>query len=113
MKHGEIWWAELPDPAGSGPGYKRPVLIVQSDEFNESKIQTVVCIVITSNLKLAEAPGNLLIKAKDSHLNKDSVINVSQIITLDKSVLIEFVGVVSKSILKKITAGIKLVLYID
>jgi mRNA interferase MazF len=75
-----MWWAELPPPSGSDPGFSRPVLVVQGDAFNMSRIQTVVCAIITSNLRLAEAPGNVYLKADYSKLPKDSVINVSQLI---------------------------------
>ena len=110
MKRGEIWWANLADPTGSGPGYRRPLLIVQSDSFNKSKINTVICAVITSNLKLADAPGNVLLNKGDSNLNKGSVINISQLITIDKSYLTECIGTINKQLLSKVEHGIKLVL---
>lgn len=110
MVRGEIWWAALPEPSGSEPGYRRPVLILQSDAFNRSRIQTVICLVITSNLKLAEAPGNVLLQKTDSNLPRSSVVNVSQIITLDKSFLTECVGSVSGNMMKQIEEGIRLVL---
>lgn len=88
-RRGEIWWSELPDPAASEPGYRRPVLIVQSDDFNLSRIRTVVAAALTTNLRLAEAPGNLLLTAEDTGLPRDSVVNVSQIVTLDKTFLTE------------------------
>lgn len=113
MNRGEIWWADLPDPEGSGPGYRRPVLIIQSDDFNMSKIKTIVCLVITSNLKLADAPGNILIKSQESNLSKDSVINVSQIITLDKSILSEYAGSINDKTMKNVERGVKLSLDID
>jgi len=89
MQRGDIWWANLPDPVGSGPGYRRPVLVIQADSFNRSRIKTVVVAVITKNTALAAAPGNVLLPASDSNLPVDSVINVSQIITLDKLLLTE------------------------
>ncbi len=92
IQRGEIWWAGLPDPAGSGPGYRRPVVIVQADAFNRSSIQTVIAAVVTSNLKLAEAPGNFLLSRKETGLPKGSVVNVSQIITLDRTYLAAKVG---------------------
>ena len=113
MTRGEIWWADLPDPTNSEPGYRRPVLIIQSDAFNQSKINTVICVVLTSNIRLAQAPGNILFQMKESNLPKDSVINVSQIITLDKSFLSECAGSVSEKIMAKVEMGIKLVLGID
>lgn len=87
MRRGELWWASLPNPAGSGPGFRRPVLIVQSNPFNESRIATVVVAVVTSNLALAEAPGNVRLGKSDSGLAKPSVVNISQLITLDRTVL--------------------------
>jgi len=109
IKRGEIWWAALPDPVGSGPRYKRPIYIIQSDEFNKSKISTVVVAVITSNTRLAAAPGNVLLTPKKSKLPKESVINVSQIITLDKSFLIEKVNSLPIEIIAKVDEGLRLV----
>jgi mRNA interferase MazF len=110
MQRGEIWWASLPSPKGSGPGRRRPVLIVQSDAFNASRIQTVIAAVITSNLELAAAPGNLLLRRKDSKLPKDSVVNVSQLITLDKAFLTERIGRIPKRHTGAIDEGLRLVL---
>lgn len=110
MVKGEIWWADLPRPSSSGPGFRRPILIIQSDAFNRSKINTIICTVITSNMKLANAPGNVLLPKGVSNLPKESVINVSQIITIDKSFLTECVGAVSKGCLRKVEDGIKLIL---
>lgn len=110
MVRGEIWWASLPNPRASEPGYKRPVLILQSDAFNRSNINTVVCVIITSNIALARAPGNILLSKKDSNLPKKTVINVSQIVTLDKSYLTECVGAISKNIMNEVEKGIRLVL---
>ncbi len=109
MKRGEIWWASLPNPAGSGPGYRRPVAIVQSNEFNQSKLRTVVAAAITSNLSLASAPGNVRIPKRGSGLSKASVVNVSQIITLDKSFLTEKAGRLSEAKLQEVEAGLRLV----
>lgn len=88
MYRGEVWWANLPDPVGSEPGYRRPVLIVQDDAFTQSRISTVIVVIITSNIKLAEAPGNVLLPYAASGLSKDSVTNVSQIFTVDKTFLV-------------------------
>ena len=110
IKRGEIWWAALPEPIGSGPGYKRPLLIVQSNDFNKSQIRTVVAAVITSNLRLAGAPGNILLPAKMSKLQKESVINVSQIITVDKTLLAEKVHRLPNNIIAQVDEGLKLVL---
>jgi len=109
-KRGEIWWAELPEPVGSGPGYKRPLLIIQSNDFNKSEISTVIAAVITSNLRLAAAPGNILLPAKKSKLPKESVINVSQIITIDKSLLTEKIHQLPNNIIAQVDEGLKLVL---
>jgi mRNA interferase MazF len=109
-KRGEIWWAVLPEPAGSGPGYKRPVLIIQSDEFNNSKINTIIAAVITSNIRLAAAPGNVLLTPNKSKLPKKSVVNVSQIITIDKSFLSEKVHTLSSEIIAQVDEGLKIVL---
>lgn len=110
IKRGEIWWAALPEPAGSGPGYKRPVLIIQSDDFNESKINTIIAAVITSNTRLAAAPGNVSLNPKQSKLPKKSVVNVSQIITMDKSFLSEKVHTLSNEIIAQVNEGLKIVL---
>lgn len=110
MQRGEIWWASLPGPRGSGPGKRRPVLIVQSDAFNDSRIRTVIAAVITSNLELAAAPGNLLLRRRDSKLGKDSVVNVSQIITVDRSFLTERVSSISKRLTAAVVEGLRLAL---
>ncbi len=109
MIKGEIRWANLPDPRRSEPGYVRPVLIIQSDIFNKSNIQTIICAVITTNTKLAKAPGNLLLRKFDSHLPKESVINISQLITIDKTYLKGLVGTLNKRIMKKVDEGLKIV----
>lgn len=110
IHRGSIWWADLPSPSGAGPGYRRPILIIQADAFNTSRIATVIAVVITSNLRLAAAPGNVLLRASESGLPRDSVINVSQIITLDKADLEEQIGVVSARTLTTVEEGIQLVL---
>lgn len=110
MKRGEIWWAALPEPAGSGPGLRRPVLVVQSNPFNESRIATVIVAVVTSNLLLAEAPGNVRLSKTESGLPKPSVVNVSQVLTVDRSLLTERVRVLSGSVLQKVNDGLRLAL---
>lgn len=110
IKRGEIWWAELPEPKGSSPGYRRPVLIIQSDDFNRSRIATVIGVVITSNITLAQAPGNVFLPGNITGLFKDFVGNISQIITLDKSFLTEYVGTLSNKYLKKIEDGLSLIM---
>ena len=92
MYRGEIWWANLPDPVGSEPGYRRPVLVIQDDTFTQSRISTVIVIIITSNIQLAEVPGNVLLPRGASGLSRDSVVNVSQIFTIDKTILAERIG---------------------
>ena len=110
MQRGEIWWADLPEPGGSAPGYRRPVLVLQSDDFTRSRIQTVIVIVLTTNLQLAEAPGNVLVMAGDTGLPKDSVVNVSQIVTVDKSFLTERVRRVDAQIMFQVEDGVRTVL---
>ena len=110
MKRGEVWWASLADPAGSGPGFRRPVLVVQKDAFNESHIATTVVIVITGNLNLAEAPGNVFLPKKSTGLPKDSVANVSQIITIDKRFLTKRISNLPRTLYEKVEAGLELVL---
>ena len=110
MQRGDIWWVNLPEPVRSGPGYRRPALVLQADAFNQSRISTVVVLMITKNVSLAKAPGNVLLTARASGLNVDSVINVSQILTLDKSLLIEYVASISPTKMTKIEAGVRLVL---
>lgn len=110
MKRGEIWWAELPEPAGSEPGFRRPVLVVQSDDFNRSRIRTTLGVAITSNLKLAAAPGNVSLPRRGTGLPRQSVINVSQVVTLDKNFLTERAGRVADSVLRQVEDGLRLVL---
>jgi mRNA interferase MazF len=112
MLRGEIWWASLPVPRGSEPGYRRPVVIVQSDAFNRSEISTIVVAAISSNLRLADAPGNIFLKRRDSKLPKESVINVSQILTLDKRYLAEKVGQLSTKHMRELDEGLKIALSI-
>lgn len=113
MIRGKIWWANLPEPAGSAPEKRRPVLIIQGDRFNRSAINTVICAMITSNTALANIPGNLFLEKAVSGLDKSSVVNFSQITTLDKTDLTEFVGMLSKNALSKANAAIKMVLEIE
>ncbi len=107
---GDIWWASLIQPSGSEPGYRRPVLVVQSNDFNASQIRTIIVVVITSNLKLATAPGNVLLKKKQTGLLKDSVANVSQLITIDKAYLTDKLGQLNANHFNKVEQGLKLVL---
>jgi len=110
VRRGEIWWAELSEPVGSEPGYRRHLLIVQSDDFNRSRIRTVIAVVLTTNLRLAEAPGNVPVSKEDTLLPRDSVANVSQVITLDKEFLTERVSRVSDRIMMSVEDGIRTVL---
>ena len=110
MLRGEVWWASLPPPVGSGPGFRRPVVVLQSDPFNQSRISTVVVAAVTTNLRLADAPGNVLLQQGISGLPRDSTINVSQILTVDKSFLTERVGALPQDILTRVESGLRLVL---
>ncbi|MCY3815806.1 MAG: type II toxin-antitoxin system PemK/MazF family toxin [Gammaproteobacteria bacterium] len=110
VRRGEIWWANLGVPAGAEPGYRRPVLIVQADAFNRSRIQTVVAAAVTSNLNLAEAPGNVRLSRRAVLLPEDSVVNVSQIVTLDRKFLQERAGRIAQSVLRRVEDGLRLVL---
>ncbi len=109
MSQGEVWWADLPAPTGSEPGFRRPVVIVQGDAFNRSELRTVVCVALTSNLRWGEAPGNVLLPARATRLGRDSVANVSQIVTLDKGMLSERVAKLSRATLDLVLAGIEIV----
>ena len=108
IRRGEVWWASLGAPSGSEPGLRRPVVVVQSDDFNRSLIRTVMVVVITSNLRLADAPGNVLLPRKGTKLPKDSVANVSQVVTLDKSFLAERVAKLPEELMADIEEGIRL-----
>jgi mRNA interferase MazF len=110
IERGEVWWAGLGEPDGSEPGYRRPVVIVQSDAFNRSRLRTVIAVVLMTNLRLVDAPGNVLIPAKVAGLPKDSVANVSQLITLDRDFLLERAGRVRGQFMKDIENGLRLVL---
>ena len=105
-----MWWVDLGEPGGSEPGFRRPVLIVQDDAFNRSRLRTVIAVVLTSNLRLVEAPGNVLIPSKAAGLPKDSVANVSQIVTLDRASLTKRVGKLSRAKLELVLVGIEVVL---
>jgi len=106
----EVWWADLDAPRGSGPGFRRPILIVQSDAFNRSRLQTVIAVILTSNLRLLDAPGNVLMTTKASGLPKESVANVSQVVTFDRELLLERTGRVPPRVMAQIDAGLCLVL---
>ena len=108
MIKGEIWWAHLPYPRGSEPAKKRPVLVIQGDAFNRSNINTVVCVIITSNQRFSSSPANLILEKAVSKLPSTSVANFSQILTVDKSYFISQVSMVPKHILEKINECIKI-----
>jgi mRNA interferase MazF len=110
IAQGEVWWAGLPAPTGSGPGFRRPVVVVQSDALNRSRLATVVSVPLTSNLRWADAPGNARLTARATGLPKDSVANASQVITLDKTALTERVGKLSSAKIELVLAGIDVVL---
>lgn len=110
IAQGEVWWADLGEPGGSEPGYRRPVVIVQGEAFNRSAIRTVVCVAVTSNLRWGDAPGNVRLSARATGLPNDSVANVSQIVTLDRDTLTERAGRISTSQLERVLGGIDIVL---
>jgi mRNA interferase MazF len=112
VDRGTVWWAELPQPVASEPGYRRPVIIVQSNAFNRSRIKTVMVVVVTSNLRLADAPGNVSLPAISTGLPKDSVANVSQVITIDKDFLVERCKRLPAQLIKEIDEGLRLSLSI-
>ena len=110
ISQGEVWWADLPAPVGSGPGFRRPVAVVQGDALNRSRIATIVCVPLTSNLRWADAPGNVLLSARLTGLPKDSVANVSQVLTLDRDLFTERVGKLPRAKLELLLTGINAVL---
>jgi mRNA interferase MazF len=110
MKRGEVWWAVLPAPTRSGPGFRRPVLIVQANPFNQSRIATVIIAVLTSNLTLAEASGNVRVGKTDAGLPRPSVVNVSQLVTLDRTLLEERVRALPADVMQRVDDGLRLVL---
>jgi len=110
MNRGEIWWADLPEPTGSAPGYRRPVVVIQSDIFNKTNLNTSIVASITTNLELEKMRGNVLLKKHQSGLPKDSVVNITQVFSLDKRLLLEFVGTLSERKMEQIDKGLRLVL---
>jgi mRNA interferase MazF len=110
ISQGEIWWANLPSPTVSGPGFRRPVVVVQGDALNQSRIGTAICVPLTSNLKWRDAPGNVFLGSKTTGLAKDSVANVSQILTIDRELLTECPGKISSARIQLILAGLDVVL---
>ena len=110
MRRGEVWWASLPAPVGSEPGYRRPVLVIQADAFNRSRLRTVIVAAITSNTTRAEMPGNVLLSRKASGLPRKSVVNVSHILTLDRSFLVKRIRSLPGQTLARVEAGVRLAL---
>jgi mRNA interferase MazF len=110
VSQGEVWWADLGEPRGSKPGFRRPVLVIQGDALNRSRIATAVCVALTSNVKWASAPGNVLLSESATGLPKESVANVSQIVTLDRSELTVRVGKLPKAKLELVLSGVDVVL---
>ena len=110
MKRGEVWWASLPPPAGSGSGFRRPVVVLQSNPFNQSRIATVIVAIVTSNLALADAPGNVRVGKAESGLAKPSVVNVSQVLTLDRELLTQRVRGLPADTMRQIDEGLRLAL---
>lgn len=110
IQRGEVWWADLAEPTGSEPGYRRPVVIVQADAFNRSRLATTIVVVLTSNLRLVDAPGNVLVPAKESGLKRDSVANVTQLATVDREVVMERVGRLSTKGMRMLNEGLRLAL---
>ncbi len=110
IERGEIWWADLGEPRGSSPGYHRPIVIIQSDFFNQTQINTVIACIVTTNLRLANMPGNVGLSPKASGLDKESIVNISQLFTLDRADLLEFIGTVSAKKMEQIDKGLRLIL---
>ncbi len=110
IEQGDVFWLDLGDPTGSGPAYWHPHVVVQNNLFNRSRINTVIVCVITSNLKLADAPGNVLLTKGEANLPKPSVVNVSQLFTVDKSELVEKIGTLSPARVRQILEGVRLFL---
>ena len=106
----EVWWANVDEPRGSEPGFRRPVLVIQADAFNRSRLRTVLCLVLTSNTRLLDAPGNVLLRQGESGLPRDSVANVTQVVTLGEDYLSEKTGRIPSRTMAKIDAGLRLVL---
>ncbi len=110
INQGDIYWVDLDEPSGSEPGYKHPHVVIQNNLFNRSQIRTVVVLPLTSNLRRADAPGNILLKKDEANLPKQSVVNVSQVFTVDKSQLDEYIGTVSSKRVREILNGVRLVI---
>ncbi len=110
VERGGIWWADLGEPRGSSPGFHRPVVIIQSDFYNRTRLNTLIVAIITTNLRLANMPGNVLLSKRTSELKEESVVNITQLFTLDRSDLLEFVGTLSERKMEQVEKGLRLVL---
>lgn len=110
IAQGDIYWVDLGRPIGSEPGFRHPMMVIQNDAINRSRINTVVVCGLTSNLALAEAPGNVLLRKGEANLPRRSVVNVSQLVTIDKSTLLDKIGCLSKSRVRDVVHGIALLL---
>jgi mRNA interferase MazF len=110
IERSEIWWADMPAPEGSEPGYRRPVVVIQADGFNRSKIKTVIAVALSSNMALGKLPGNVVLRAHESGLPKDSVMNVTQVVTLNRACLTERVGSVPGELMVTLEQGLRIVL---
>ncbi len=109
ISRGEVWWANLPEPVGSEPGFRRPVLIVQINRFNRSRLATVLAVSITTNLALANLPGNVLVPAFSAGLEQDSVVNVTQVVTIDRDFLESRIGILPAEMLRRVEDGLRLI----
>jgi len=110
IRRGDVWWASLPEPRGSEPGYRRPVLVIQAEAFNASRLATVIVAAITTNLGLADAPGNLRLPRRCAGLPRDCVVNVSQVLTLDRRFLAARVGAIPAAMMEAVDEGLRLAL---
>jgi len=110
IKQGELYWIDLGEPEGSEPGYRHPHVVVQNNVFNHSRIHTVVVCALTSNLKRADVPGNVLLKKGEANLKKDSVVNITQVVTVNKADLVERIGILSPARIIQIISGLKLLM---
>lgn len=110
VARGEIWWADLDEPRGSEPGHRRPILVVQADAFNRSRLRTVIGVALSTNSRLLDAPGNVLLPVGRTGLPRDSVANVSQILTLDKDYLVDRAGRIPMKLMARVATGMRLVL---
>ncbi len=113
IRRGQLYWLDLGQPRGSGPGYERPAIVIQDDNFNKTKLKTVVVALLTTNLRIANMDGNVLLTPRPGGLEKLSVVNVTQIYTVDKSDLIELIGIATRSEMEQVDRGLKLVLSLE